>query len=72
MSRTLQHKDSSVIEDVSLIFMGGTHFIDICFRKVIDGVARVAYVAGPMLFFDLVMVSHSTYSGHVQVTKNSI
>lgn len=26
------------------------------YREVIDGVAEVCYIAGPMLFFDLVMV----------------
>ena len=32
-----------------------THRFCIC-REVIDGIAEVCYIAGPMLFFDLIMV----------------
>ena len=50
--------------------------VNVCLcREVIDGIAEVCYIAGPLLFFDLLMVRCDCFSvlvhPHVRVYTSS-
>lgn len=67
------HSEAQVILTQACHMMS---LVNVCLcREVIDGIAEVCYIAGPLLFFDLLMVRCDCFSvlvhPHVRVYTSS-